>query len=132
MIGLDTHVLIRYLVQDDPKQSVVATKFIESKCTEESPCFIGKIVLCELAWVLESNYYQSRSQISKIIEQLLQIGQIEVEDPVVVWGALSDYQNSNIDFPDHLLARVNNSRGCKFTATFDKKAAKHPPFKLLK
>ncbi|MCU7937444.1 MAG: type II toxin-antitoxin system VapC family toxin [Candidatus Thiodiazotropha sp. (ex Dulcina madagascariensis)] len=131
MKGLDTNVLVRYLVQDDPKQAAQASKFIEKHCTDDNPCFIGQIVLCELAWVLESNYHQSREQIASIIEQLLQVGQLEVMEPEVVWRALHDYRYSNADFPDHLLARVNESKGCQTTMTLDKKAAKQPAFQLL-
>lgn len=131
MIALDTNVLVRYLVQDDPAQAKLATKFIEKNCTEDEPCFIGQIVLCELAWVMESNYHQDRQQIAHIIEELLQVSQLEVQQPEVVWRALSDYKNSNADFPDHLLARVNQSAGCDCTITFDKKASKQPTFELL-
>ena len=131
MIALDTNVLIRYLVQADPAQAKLANKFIEANCTDESPCFIGLIVLCELAWVLERNYGQDRAQIAHIIEQLLQVGQLDVMQPDIVWRALSDYKASNADFPDHLLARVNKANGCEVTVTFDKKVTKQPGFELL-
>lgn len=131
MIALDTNVLVRYLVQDDPKQARVATRFIEQNCTDEKPCFIGQIVLCELAWVLESAYNQNREQVAYVIEELLQVGQLEVQQPEVVWRALNDYKNSNAYFPDHVLARVNQSAGCECTVTFDIKASKQPAFKLL-
>ncbi len=131
MKGLDTNVLIRYLVQDDKKQSATASRFIENQCTDETPCFIGQIVLCEVAWVLETNYGQGRQQIANIIEQLLQIGQLEVSNPEIVWRALADYRKSNVDFPDHLLARAHESKGCDKTVTFDKKAAKQPAVELL-
>lgn len=131
MKALDTNVLVRYLVQDDPKQANKATTFIETHCTSETPCFIGQIVLCELVWVLEGNYSQNRSQISQIIEELLQVNQLEVMEPGTVWKALGDYKASSVDFPDHLLARVNESKGCEVTMTFDKKAAKQPLFELL-
>ena len=132
MKGLDTNVLVRYLVQDDPKQSAAATRFMETHCSIENPCFIGHIVLCELAWVLDSNYGQNRTEIAAIIEQLLQVGQLDVMEPDVIWRALADYKNSNADFPDHLMARVNQSQGCETTLTFDKKASKQPWFQLLK
>lgn len=132
MKALDTNVLIRYLVQDDAKQSLVATRYIEKNCTEDSPCFIGQITLCELAWVLESNYDQDRAAISHVIEQLLQIGPLQVMESSVVWQALNDYKNSNADFPDHLIARMNKFAGCEATITFDKKASKQPAFELLK
>lgn len=132
MKALDTNVLVRYLVQDDFKQAAVATRFIENQCTEDNPCFIGQITLCEVAWVLESNYGQDRVAIANVIEQLLQVGQLDVMEPSVVWRALNDYKISNADFPDHLLARVNESAGCESTVTFDKKASKQPAFELLK
>jgi len=129
--GLDTNVLIRYLVQDNPGQAELASRFIETQCTEEVPCYVGQIVLCELTWVLESNYSQTRTQIATVIEQLLQIGQLEIANPAVVWRALDDYKHSNADFPDHLLARVNQSAGCETTVTLDKKASRQPTFELL-
>jgi len=131
MKALDTNVLIRYLVQDDKKQSAQASRFIECYCTEESPCFIGQITLCELAWVLESNYAQDRKSIANVIEKLIQISQLEIMEPSVVYKALRDYESSNADFSDHLIARVNEKNGCETTVTFDKKASKQVGFELL-
>ena len=132
MIGLDTNVLLRYLVEDEPTQAKIATDFIEEYCSLDSPCFVGQIALCELVWVLESNYGQSRKQIGLIIEKLLRIGDLEIMKSDVVWKALHDYKLSNADFSDHLLARKNESVGCKTTVTFDVKASKQPAFTLLK
>ena len=131
MKGIDTNVLVRYLVQDEPKQSKKAAAFIEKYCSIDELCFISHIVLCELTWVLESNYGQSRAAIAEIIEQLLLTAQLEIMESEVVWKAVRDYKNSNADFSDHLLARVNESNGCNETVTFDKKAGKQLLFKLL-
>jgi len=130
--GIDTNVIIRYLAQDDEHQSAIATRFIETHCSVEQPCFIGHIILCELAWVLESSYEQTRKQIAEVIENLLQVGQLEVASPELVWRALEDYKKSAADFSDHLLARVNEAVGCDSTVTFDKKASKQPAFELLR
>ena len=132
MIGLDTNVLVRYLVQDDPAQSKLATKFIEKNCTDSEPGIIGHIVLCELSWVLESNYQQSRDQIANVIEQILQVSQLAIPNTELIWRALSDYRDSNADFSDLLLSRINQASGCEYTLTFDKKAAKQDLFELLK
>ena len=132
MKALDTNVLIRYLVQDDPKQSAIANKFIEKHCSTEQPGFISHIVLCELAWVLESNYGLGRKEIALVLERLLQIAQLAMMDTSCVWKALHDYKRSNVDFADHLLARVNEAQGCEVTVTFDKKAGMQPLFELLK
>lgn len=57
MIGLDTNVLVRYIVQDDPEQSAPATNLIEGQCMDQVPGFVNSIVLCELVWVLSGRYY---------------------------------------------------------------------------
>ena len=132
MYGLDTNILVRYLVQDDPEQSKLATQFIETRCTDEQPCHINHIVLCELCWVLESNYQLVRDDISNVIEQLLQVEQLDVIGIDSVWRALNDYKNSNADFSDHLIARIHQYNGCRTTMTFDKKAAHQTGFTLLR
>ncbi len=60
MTGIDTNVLVRYIVQDDPAQSALATTFIEKNCTAKKPGFINLIVLCELTWVLKRAYRAER------------------------------------------------------------------------
>ncbi len=49
MIGIDTNVLVRYIVQDDLLQSARVTDCIEKNCTAKKPGFVNLIVLCELA-----------------------------------------------------------------------------------
>ncbi|MFV0278451.1 MAG: PIN domain-containing protein [Parahaliea sp.] len=132
MKGLDTNVLIRYLAQDDPKQSRIATRFIEAECTGEDPCFIGHITLCELAWVLQSSYRLSAAAALEVIEKLMWVEGFSIDDPAVVWRAINDAKGSNADFPDHLVSRIAEGAGCGATVTFDKKAAKWPGFELLK
>lgn len=131
MKGIDTNVLVRYLVQDHKQQSAKATRFIEQNCTADSPCVVGHIVLAELVWVLSANYEQTREEIAGIIERLLEAGEIDIEGSAVVWKSLRDYRASNVDFADHLIARHNQDEGCEFTVTFDKKAAKQPAFESL-
>ncbi len=120
--------LVRYLVQDDPKQTAQASCFIEIFCTEDHPCYIGPIALCELAAVRESHY----GEIAVIIAKFLEVDRLAVSTPNVVWRALDDYRKSNVEFPDHLLARVNESVGGNATVTFDRKVSKQPAFALLK
>jgi predicted nucleic-acid-binding protein len=130
--GLDTNVLVRYIVHDDPTQARSAARFIESECSRETPGFVNHIVLCELAWVLEECYRLDRERIIRVLEQVLRVAQLQVDEPQVVWRALDDYRASKADFADHLLARVTQARGCGDTVTFDADAAKAQGFKLLR
>jgi predicted nucleic-acid-binding protein len=49
MIGLDTNVLVRYLVQDDPEQSAAAGSLFDT-FTAEAPGFISAVSIVELVW----------------------------------------------------------------------------------
>lgn len=131
MKGLDTNVLVRYLVQDDPQQTARATRFVEQECSPDAPGHLSHIVLCELVWVLESCYDQNRAGILRVLEAVLGVAELEVESPATVWLALDDYRSGKADFSDHLLARSNGSRGCETTVTFDGKAASSPGFEGL-
>jgi predicted nucleic-acid-binding protein len=54
MIGLDTNVLLRYLVQDDPVQSPRATEIITRRLSEEEPGFVSLVTILEVVWVLKT------------------------------------------------------------------------------
>ncbi len=128
MIGLDTNVLVRYLVQDDPVQAKQAARLIERRCTPDDPGCINLIVLCETVWVLTSAYGFGRDAISDAIDQLLHAVEITVESDQTVVAALRLYRSSKIDFADALIAVRNQQLGCDHTATFDREALAIPGF----
>lgn len=132
MIGIDTNVLVRYLVQDDLAQAEAATRLIERTCTKDVPGFLNHLVLCETLWVLEGCYRQPKGTLVKTIEQILRVAQFRVDEPQVVWQALEDYRDHQADFADYLLSRINRNRDCTTTMTFDREASKSPEFTLLK
>jgi predicted nucleic-acid-binding protein len=124
MIGLDTNVLVRLVVDDDPKQTKAARKFVASRCTDSNPGFVNRVSLCELVWVLESVYSYDRSAIGKIIAELLASSDIVVEDQPLAQAALATFRATNVGFADALIGAVNRARGCEATATFDRRSAK--------
>ena len=105
MIGLDTNVLVRYLVEDDSEQAAKAAKLIEKRCTEDDPGFVNRIVLCELVWVLESAYGYARATIAATIEGLLRTAELEIDAVEVAWSALTAYRTGGADFSDALVHR---------------------------
>ena len=126
MIGLDTNVLVRYLAQDDEIQTALVNRLIETECSEENPGFISHIVLCELTWVLKAGYKVPKSDILRIIQQLLETKQLIIQEPQTIWAALKLYENSNIDFADAVIIAIHRMRGCSKTFTFDKRIGKLP------
>ena len=131
MIGIDTNVLVRVIVADDPKQAAVARDFIRDRCTPDDPGFVPNIVLAELAWILAQSYGYSRIEIADAIERIMETTQLQVESPTDVASALADYRAGPAGFSDCLIGRINHTAECSHTITFDRKAAKLPGFKLL-
>jgi predicted nucleic-acid-binding protein len=124
VIGLDTNVLVRYLVQDDARQAEKATKLIEKECSTDAPGWIDHIVLCELVWVLDSAYGYSRSLIAGVVAQILASAELRVESSDQVRAALRAFVAETADFADFLIGIRNRDQGCTATVTFDKKAAR--------
>lgn len=128
MIGLDTNILLRYLVKDDLVQWERATRFISTRCTIENPGFIDRIALCEMVWVLTRGHGYGRTDIVRVVGRLLASPELLLEDEALVRDALQSYERSGIDLSDALMAKVNLAHGCEATATFDRKAAKMDGF----
>lgn len=122
MIGLDTNVLVRYLSQDDAKQSPMATRLIEQVSTE-SPGFITTVTVIELVWVLQACYNASRDTIADTIDRLLRTKAIHVQNADIVWQALRLFREGTADFADCLIERSSADAGCTCTYTFDRNAA---------
>ena len=131
MIGLDTNVLVRYVVQDDPAQADAATRLIEDGCTIEEPGHVGAVVLAELAWVLRGPYGYGRSQVAAVLRQILRTVELAVEEPTVAWAALAEFESGSADFADCWIGHCNRARGCERTFTFDVKAARGTHFALV-
>jgi len=103
MIGLDTNVLLRYVVQDDARQSPLATQLIETTLSDDEPGWIATVVLCELVWVLEGPYEYARNAIVATLQRLFEIARFRVEQPAIAWRALDAYK-SGADFSDAMIA----------------------------
>ena len=131
MIGLDTNVLVRYLVQDDPRQAAAANRLVETRCTRESPGFVSQIVLAELVWVLRGAYGYDKSTCVAVLRQILQTAELTVADPATAWAALSDFESGSADFADCLIAHGNHATGCDVTFTFDRNAAAGRYFEVV-
>jgi predicted nucleic-acid-binding protein len=129
LIGLDTNVLVRYLIQDDARQASAAAKLIARRCSKEQPGRISLVVLCELVWVLSRAYRFSSQQIAGVIEKLLQTAELEIESADIAWAALRSYRSAAAGFADAVIGLCNHQAGCELTATFDATAAQLPMFR---
>lgn len=122
MIGIDTNVLVRYLVQDDRVQSLQASKLIEEVISVDKPGFITLITLVEVVWVLKSCYGINKTELCSMIKMVLETKQLLIEQTESCYRALRVFESSNGDFSDALIVTVSKYSGCSETVTFDKKA----------
>jgi len=130
MIGLDTNVLLRYLAQDDPVQSPIATKLMHALSAEE-PGFVSIILVVELVWVLQKSYASGRREIASVVESLLRTKELVVERAELVSQALRLFSAGRADFADTLIERCANAADCDYTLTFDQTAAATAGMRLL-
>ena len=130
MIGLDTNVLVRYIAQDDSRQSPKATRLIEA-LTVDAPGYVSIVSVVELVWVLMDCYALTRSEICEVLETLLRTKEIIVANTDTTWKALRLFKEGKADFADCLIERSANEAGCSYTTTFDRDAAKHCGMQLI-
>lgn len=130
MIALDTNVLVRFLVQDDPDQARLATELID-QLSDAVPGFVSREVLVELVWVLERAYHLGRAEIVGALDGLLASTELTIEGADEVGPALELYRNDGFGFADLMIAAAARRAGASELVTFDRKAARLPGVRLL-
>lgn len=131
MTGLDTNVLLRFLLKDDELQGERASKAIRQAVARNEPVFVGVIVLCEVVWVLASRYGYRKPQLLGLLEEFLGTSRFEIERRDLVRKALDDYRANKVDFADCLIGRTNEACGCQHTLTFKRPLKSLDTFRVL-
>ena len=131
MKALDTNVLLRYLVEDDPVQARQAARIIEDARRREEQLFLPLLVICETVWVLSRRYRQARSVIAEGLEQILETDIFLVEQADVVRTCLTRFRSGKGSFPDYVIGAVAEQAGCSITVTFDQDLEGSGGFQVL-
>jgi predicted nucleic-acid-binding protein len=131
MIGLDTNILIRYLTQDDPIQSVKANEIFERRLTRTNPGFVSVVVMVGAVWVLDRAYGLTGQEIATAVERLLQVEVLVIENEQEVFTAMLALKQRHGTFADALIAELGTRAGCTRTLTFEQKAVRLPGFELV-
>jgi predicted nucleic-acid-binding protein len=131
VIGLDTNVLVRYLVADDDAQEQAVRRLLARARSEGETVYISLVVLCETYWVLRSSYGIHRAAILQALGSLLDADVFTVEEPDLLRRAMEACGRSSADFTDRLIGHIHAARGCRHTVTFDRALRAVPDFKVL-
>lgn len=127
-VGLDTNVLVRYLLRDDQDQLERALRLIVRESADGAPALITPLVLLETEWVLRSRYEIAKDDIARAFGELLDCGDFSFEHEAAVEQALQVWLDSPADFAECLISACHRRLGCRATATFDRRAARLPGF----
>lgn len=129
-ISVDTNVLVRAVVGDDPAQAAVAADVLANAelIAVALPC------LCEFSWVLMKVYGFQSSDVAAAIRALLATENVAMNRPAVETG-LSILEAGG-DFADGVIAYEGAWLGGATFVSFDKKAlalltAQHQSARLL-
>lgn len=126
MIGLDTNILLRATLNDDPIQSPSAQALLQS-FGEQRRGFVNLQVMMEFFWVLRSRYGLPHERLAGIMRKLLEVEHLEFEALETIGKAVAIYEGRIADFPDAVIAMRNRELGADRTFTFDRNAARTIP-----
>lgn len=121
MIGLDTNVLLRLWLNDDPTQNGRIDSLLHEFGRQPGSLLISDVVLAEAVWTLRSAYAQDKAAQLLALRSLLDEPAFGFEDRDAVSAAVDLFAGTSCGFPDCLLVTKNARLGCKFTATFDRR-----------
>jgi len=131
MLGIDTNVLVRFLVRDDEAQFEKARRLIKREVGAGENVFVNLLVLLETEWVLRSRYFLRKTEIIEAISGLLDATEVQFEDEPAIEEALLIWKDGAAEFADCLIGAHNRRLSCRATATFDAKAVRLPGFVAL-
>lgn len=129
MIGLDTNLLVRLVVQDDKAQSARVRALLAAHGHERGRFYVNQIVLAESVWVLRSVYRFRKPELLRYLNDILGNAGLVIEADAEVESALFLYQHGGADFADCLIAAKNLAAGCEATITFDETAVRIPGYR---
>ena len=128
MIFVDTNYFLRYLLSDNEKQYLIASKLIEEAALGTKELFTSTIVFFELQLVLGSVYNKQKANIVPILKSILaSLPFIRIEERSLLEESLGLYEEESVSLADCYNLLVARDRKVETFATFDQKLLKLYP-----
>jgi predicted nucleic-acid-binding protein len=112
MLAIDTNIVVRYLTEDDPRQSKRAREIVD-----RTTVFVSTTVLLETEWVLKSAYEYAPREVAAALAEFAGLPTVSVEDPILAAFALK-HTEGGMDFADAL--HLGRAESCEVFVTFDR------------
>lgn len=126
MIGIDTNVLVRFLVDDDLAQNEVARAFMAER-TMEDPAYLSAIAVAETVWVLNRRLNYPMPDIVEMLRALLSADSLIIENMEELDALINGEDEPKGDLADHIIVWSCARAGCSRVVTSDRRAAKSVP-----
>jgi predicted nucleic-acid-binding protein len=131
VIGIDTNILLRLWLSDDPAQNRRIDALLAQHGGTPGSLLVTDVVLAEAVWTLRSAFEQTKPALMIAVRSLIEETAFAFEDRDAVIHATELFERSNCGFSDCLIVAKHARKGCDFTATFDRGMRKLPAVKLL-
>jgi predicted nucleic-acid-binding protein len=131
MRAVDTNVLVRFFAKDDLRQYSEVERLFDECVRRQEQVFISIPVICELVWALSSGYSQTKLQIARVLDKLLDDGLFHMDQEPLIRIALDRYRHGKGGFADYLIGTIAVDAGCRDTVSFDRGLRGAPDFTIL-
>ncbi|EZP53531.1 type II toxin-antitoxin system VapC family toxin [Sphingomonas sp. RIT328] len=112
MKAVDTNIVVRYVTDDDPVQSPIATRVLSE------PCYVSDTVLLETAWLRSSHYGFGRTLLAATLADLIRLPTITLSDPAwIAWAIERFVRGADLADMIHLV----NARHMDAFISFEKR-----------
>ena len=132
MKGVDTNILVRFLVGDDELQAKKVYNIFKKAEAKKNELFVPLLVTLELVWVLQSVYQIERKEIIDSISDLTLMPILKFEQQTALQKFIYAAKKNSCDLSDLIIAHSAKEHGCENIMTFDRKASKYNLFELVK
>lgn len=131
MKGLDSNVLVRFLVGDDPGMMAKVVRLLETAQDKGETFLVSIPVLLEMLWVLKARYQFTREDVLDALDRLLLMPVLRFQAANCVRELVQAGRSGNLDLADILIGLYARDLGCDLTLTFDRKASKSSLFRRI-
>lgn len=122
---VDTNILLRYLMNDEPEHAAAAKRLFDRLKTGEITLYIPFITIAETVFILQSYYEINRADIGRELLKILNARGVVLTCPAWIIDAIDEYRTKNVSFGDACLAVEAQSEKLQI-ASFDKGLIKFP------
>ncbi len=131
MIGIDTNILLRLWLNDEPAQNRRIDALLAEHGSTPGSLLVTDVVLVEAVWTLKSAFSQGKSAQLIAVRSLLKETAFAFEDREAVLAAAMLFEAGSCGFSDCLIVAKHARQGCDFTATLERGMRKLPAVKLI-